>query len=404
VSREDADFLPSTKAAIAKAVNWQCSAPHCKNPAMGMDDGITINGGTACHIYSAAQNGPRGRNGLTNEELSAPSNGLWCCAFHGRIIDSNQGASFPAAQLFMWKRLAEARVRRAMAVEYPELGWLDRVRLSVEVRPEKTWVVEASLQKNNLIRGLNDSGKSLLLEGLASISQGEHARRLRAFPGFNIDLQYTTLIREASVSVSCRAGKSLERKYNGEPSLLAPADIAVLHLDPELRRSHTCRWPMHWLCQRLRVDEDTIQTLAHKISCNRDSGMSIAFRPLRKKDYELDSASDAPTLDVFVTLKKHGFELPFNNLADSESLRIVIAMLVELAREVSKNRPTLLCIDSLWIFDDETLRLELDKLASEPIQLLVVASPELSDSALKTDFPSWNVIDLASIQECLRSS
>lgn len=401
MSREDADFLPSTKAAIAKAVNWQCSAPLCKNPALGVDDGMTVNGGTACHIFSAAARGPRGRGDLSDEQLSSPNNGLWCCAYHGRIIDSNQGASFPVVQLQMWKRLAEARVRRAMAVAYPELGWIDKMRVSVEVQPKKLWVVDAQLQKNNLVRAVNDSGKSLLLEALASISEGEHAWRLKKFPSFSVDLQYSTLTREVSVSAGCREGETLQRKSDGRPSVLGPADIAILHLDPSLSRSGARKWPFHWLRDCLRVDVDTLQTLAQNVSSSRSTGISIAFRPLNKEDYESEDKSQVPMLDVFVTLAKHGFELPFNNLADSEALRIAIALLVELAREVSKSRPTLLCIDSLWRLDDDSFRLELDKLSSEPIQLLVVAPPGLPDAEFVKDFSNWNVIDFPSIHDVL---
>lgn len=397
-TRDEAGFSPSTKRVIASAVNWQCSAPLCKNPAMGADDGTTINGGTACHIFSAAENGPRGRGGLTEEQLADASNGLWCCAYHGRVIDANQGSSFPAAQLHMWKRLAEGRVLRATAVKYAELGWIHRFSLSVETYPGVHWTTSGILQKNNLLSAKSGAGKSLLLEALGTISDGRHAQRLRQFPGFSVDLEYETLTRETVAQVSSSVGQSLHRKLGGFGAVLGPADMAVLYLTPDLTRRPGDYSGIPRLMQLLGVDEDVLEAIAGSVSVSPDAGMSITFKP--HEPDELESANDdgQGRNAAFVKLEHKGIELPINGLSGSEQIRVASALLIALARNQAKTRPVLLCIDALWQLDDKVFRHELGRLAEEHLQLLVVTPYEVSQERASRDFPGWNFLRMPSIE------
>lgn len=49
-----------------------------------------VNMGTACHIYSAAAEGPRGQGGKDKAFLESEANGIWCCAYHGTLIDKKK--------------------------------------------------------------------------------------------------------------------------------------------------------------------------------------------------------------------------------------------------------------------------------------------------------------------------
>lgn len=393
------NFSPATKHAIAAAVSWQCSVPLCKNPALGADDGVVLNGGTACHIYSAAAGGPRGRGGLTDEELADSGNGLWCCAFHGRVIDVKQGSRWPAAQLMMWKRLAEGRVRRAMAVGFAELGWIDRFSLSIDLSPSKQWEVASSLQKNNLLRGFEGAGKSLVLEALSTISSERHGWRVRDFLRYSISVHYETLTREAHAEASCENDGPIVRELNGASVAIAPTDIAVLFLTPDRRndRSGVAR-----LTDLVAVEPDTLHALAKRISANQRSRMSVALRRDKQMDDDDDaSVNDENEYTAYVKLDYHNFELSFDSLSGSEKLRVAIAFLIALAREEAKARPVLLCIDATWSLDDVSFRHELSQLADEPIQLVVVPPRPLSDAEAAQFFSGWNLIDFRSIQELL---
>lgn len=401
MSREDAEFSPKTRREIAEAVSWHCSAPLCKNPAMGNGDGLTINGGTACHIYSAAKDGPRGHGGLTEGDLSKASNGLWCCAYHGRIIDSNQGKFFSAAQLHMWKRLAEGRVRRAMAVEFPQLGWVDKVSLSVATQAGGKWTVSASLQKNNFLTGPTGVGKSLLLEALASVSDGRNAHRLRKFPRFSVDLFYETLVAETVARVSCRKGESLHRSLSGIESPLPPSDISILFLNPE--RDQYVRDPtgVGTLKSQLDVDEDVLRSLASVVSASPGSGMEIEFRAIPPEELEEGEEQNEGASEVRVRIGERGPSITFNGLSGGEKARVLLALRIALARAMVKSHPVLLCVDALGRLDDLAFRSELARLAEEHIQLVVVTPRAMTREEVDNEFPGWNLLELPSIEPAL---
>lgn len=366
---------------------------------MGADDGTTINGGTACHIFSAAKNGPRGRGGLSDEQLESVNNGLWCCAYHGRVIDANQGASFPAEQLHMWKRLAEGRVRRAMAVQFAELGWIHKFSLSVGTSSGRPWEPSVTFQKNNLLRGGSASGKTLILEALATISANRQAWRLRQFPVFSIELTYETLTREGIAKVSCDGTNPIRRWQSGAETALPPPDMAVLYLPSDQDRAFEDRTGVERLTHALGVDGDVLHGLARSVSANPYSGMTVVLKKGVRDEADSIGSLEETEWTVFVTLKSHGFELPFNALSGGEQARVAGALLIALAREEVKSRPVLLCVDSFWQLDDSLFRNELSKLAKEHIQLLVVAPYEVSDDQARRDLPGWNVVDIPSIQD-----
>ncbi|MGB3289509.1 MAG: hypothetical protein WBA83_09560 [Burkholderiaceae bacterium] len=365
---------------------------------MGADNGNTINGGTACHIFSAAKNGPRGRGGLSNDELEDASNGLWCCAYHGRVIDANQGASFPAAQLHMWKRLAEGRVRRAMAVQSAELGWIHKFSLSIRTSSGRLWEPSLTLQKNNLLRGGNKAGKTLILEALASISANRHAWRLRHFSEFSIELTYETLTREGIAKVSCGGDDPIQRSQSGARTAIPPLDVKVLYLPSTEEHIPKGQTSVGYLTHALGVDEDILYSLAQSVSANPNSGMKITLRRDVQDETNLTTETEENGRAVFVVLNKHGFELPFNSLSGSEKAQVMGSLLIALAREEVKSRPVLLCIDAFWRLDNNMFRKELQILAEEHIQLLIVTPYGFSEEQAFHNFPDWKILDFASIK------
>ena len=62
--------------------------------------------GVAAHVFSAAEQGPRGRGSLTPEEVGSFANGLWTCATHSREVDDFQ-ERFPAEDLLRMKAVRE---------------------------------------------------------------------------------------------------------------------------------------------------------------------------------------------------------------------------------------------------------------------------------------------------------
>ncbi len=90
----------------------QCAHPECINnviePATEKSDAAVI--AQICHIYAFSTNGPRGKAGLTNEELNSPENLILLCPNHHTVVDK-QHETYPVELLKQWKREHEAKVR-----------------------------------------------------------------------------------------------------------------------------------------------------------------------------------------------------------------------------------------------------------------------------------------------------
>lgn len=99
------EFSQRTKDIVAARAGYRCSFPTCRKgtigPGFGSEETASI--GVACHIFSAAPGGPRGRHDVTTEQLAAVSNGFWACPDHARLVDTNDGERYPAGLLIGWR-------------------------------------------------------------------------------------------------------------------------------------------------------------------------------------------------------------------------------------------------------------------------------------------------------------
>lgn len=89
----------------------QCAHPKCTNnviePATEKSDAAVI--AQICHIYAISEDGPRGKAGLTNEELNSPENLILLCPTHHTVVD-NQHETYPAEMLKQWKQDHKSKV------------------------------------------------------------------------------------------------------------------------------------------------------------------------------------------------------------------------------------------------------------------------------------------------------
>lgn len=86
----------------------KCAYPDCTNPlfepATEFSKATGIN--NICHIYAFSENGPRGKPGLTKEELNSPENLILLCQNHHAMVDG-QHETYPADLLKEWKKTHE---------------------------------------------------------------------------------------------------------------------------------------------------------------------------------------------------------------------------------------------------------------------------------------------------------
>ena len=105
-------YTPKTLKILFGSSGNQCAYPECTNnviePATEKSDAAVI--AQICHIYAFSTNGPRGKAGLTNEELNAPKNLILLCPNHHVVVDK-QHETYPIELLKKWKREHEAKVR-----------------------------------------------------------------------------------------------------------------------------------------------------------------------------------------------------------------------------------------------------------------------------------------------------
>src|ERR1035438_105353 len=113
MSERDANFLPAVVDTIASRAGYRCSFLGCDESTIGPGAGAEDieRKGVAAHIFSASTGprGPRGTGGLTAEQRSKASNGIWLCEDHGKIVDTDKGKNYPAPVLQAWKALQEIR-------------------------------------------------------------------------------------------------------------------------------------------------------------------------------------------------------------------------------------------------------------------------------------------------------
>lgn len=184
------DFSPASKRLIAERANLRCSYLGCgcstSGPGAEPNQGTRV--GVAAHIYSAAARGPRGRGGLSDDEIALPDNGIWLCELHAKAVDANQGAGHSSELLLSYKGLHEARVRGEVLGLYPPVGWVHEVQVASSgiFSPGAT----ARFGKLTLLMGDNATGKTALWEWITGAFDVERLWRWRS-PRTPIDVRVT---------------------------------------------------------------------------------------------------------------------------------------------------------------------------------------------------------------------
>ena len=89
----------------------QCAHPDCTSPLIepATEESDALVTAHICHIYAVSTDGPRGKAGLTQEELNAPENLILLCRNHHAVVDG-QHETYPADMLKQWKQAHEAEM------------------------------------------------------------------------------------------------------------------------------------------------------------------------------------------------------------------------------------------------------------------------------------------------------
>ena len=114
-SMKSRSYSPKTLKILFAQSGDLCTYPECTNniiePATEQSDDQVL--GQVCHIYALSEQGPRGKPGLTKEELNSPENLILLCPTHHAIVDG-QHESYPAEKLKEWKQNHESRIQESL--------------------------------------------------------------------------------------------------------------------------------------------------------------------------------------------------------------------------------------------------------------------------------------------------
>lgn len=400
IEKHRINFKSGVPEILFKKVNGNCSVPRCKKPTTGPfieNSELAVNMGVACHIYSAAENGPRGRGGKDEAFISSEENGIWCCQYHASLIDKKNGVDYPAPTLLAWKQLAEARILKKMNDAPSPLGWVDSIEF-FSIAPSANGRMQRekpklSLSRYTLITGENGVGKTAFLEAAAAVCNSRYFERISSSytregntkKGIRIEAKITyTTVDAFSQELSVIADNYvIRRKLGGTPCLLPPGDVEVIFISEDDQRKKHEDDDISFLTRALNVDSSALQELIDIGPSMimegrlhfRDEMVEDEFENLRHRvdDYENQLTELVLTRK---TLQGKDFEVTYNGLSGSEKTRLLIALSITKAREVAKQKLTLLLIENLAInFDKGNFEHLLRTLRDEDFQVLVSIPP-----------------------------
>lgn len=344
MKRNRAEFSEETKRTIAGRAGYQCSFPGCElitvGPGASHDD-ISISG-VAAHIYSAANGGPRGTGGLSEEERQEASNGIWLCENHAKLVDNNGGKSYPPSLLLSWKQLQEARTARAQRNLYKPFGWFYEIELGEN--PVFTSSQKVRLGKVTVIYGFNGTGKTALCERLAGLSDVEQLERWIRFEPRQEIKKTTYLVRffdqldhAVRVTIGSHGIKYTVDDISVPANPLPFKSITITTGSLPGRRGEFSqfRGDISYLSAVFRIPDPVLTNFIPLVATS--AGIFV-------DDVKLATDVDRSSR-IFVTMKGRPPNTRFDRLSSGEQGRVVIELALTMAQFYSRYYPTLLILE-----------------------------------------------------------
>lgn len=339
------EFTKKTKDILAGRAGYQCSHPQCSTITIGPGEkeNEISSIGEASHIYSAAKNGPRGQDGLTEEDLKSPENGIWLCKVHARLIDTNNGEGFTASQLIGWKKLHEEFIKHHHGRISNKLYWISK--LSIVDSPLFQESISIDLSKITIIESdTNGSGKTAICEWLSSVSSINRLERWVDCEKLNIKIHLHTP-EPHSIEVSINSGKISYRVDNHDITS-SPFPFACYFFDSNYLEKKYNK-TSDFFAELISISPELLGNIFDYI-CKNKKGILQAIRfatkeELEQKD-ERESESESEQ-NIYCMIQSNDFYLPFENLSSSEKNGVLLDVIIASLNERSKYTPILLFIE-----------------------------------------------------------
>ncbi len=393
-----AGFSPDTKRLLADRAGYRCSLPGCGRLTIGpgADEDSRRSIGVACHIYSAAPGGPRGQNGLREDQLASVENGIWLCGDHAALIDKANGVDYPAAKLQAYKGLQEAKAARELSgLGYP-VHWLEQ--LTVRCSPLLVPGSVIRFGKVTVFAGSNMVGKSALCDWLAGFGDQRclwrwlpHAGRVTEL---DLELEYHQP-EPVKVRMQIPASGQLGFSVDGQPGPVQPMRLSFVYLHEEWsREAGRAADDLELLCRSLEIDPLHLPNLFPLIDSD---GLGYARNLKLEAVEEEDEATGRIKARKILRADVRGTEkgLRFPALSHSEQQYVLVELAVALARYTARFAPTMLLLDGgMHRFGDENLAAIMTALSERMIQFqTVIVLPRSKDEPVPAG-AGWTVVRL----------
>ena len=357
------EFPQRVKKRVAERNGYRCSFPQCDKPTIGpaetADDSVST--GDACHIYSAAEGGPRGQGNLRSDQLADIRNALWLCANHARIIDANRGKDYPPECLLSFKKAHESLVAYEQCGVAVGFGWLQSV--TIEESPVFAKGSALHLARTTVVVGGNSSGKTALCEWFAGSGDISLLKRWVALRNRNgLTKVRFDAVTSSPLTWTIRVFGESDIKFemNGQavPQLNLAHEFVYAPERPQRMPEETTSG---YLSRWLRIDLAHLHNIVHSLAMR---GGFCVHNPRFVTEDDQES--------LLLDLKGTAPGLEFRHLSNSEQCRVVIEFAVELARFAAEQHPTMLLIDCMNGFDPENFQKNLEFLASQSERFQII--------------------------------
>ena len=390
-----AEFSAKTRRLVAQRAAYKCSFPDCHRLTIGpaRDPTKATNNGNAAHIYSAADSGkgPRGRGGLSKDELQSSQNALWLCADHASLVDKDRGADYPADILHSYKTLHETRVAHELAGIHAPFGWVYKV--IVESSPLFSGSFEIDLAKLNLIVGGNSVGKTALCEWIAGTSNPIYLERWgNVIPdtlrSLSTKVVYFSPDRHC-IEVDFLSKRFPRYKLDGEPTFLSTRTVKAIF--PEIiEPSHQqVSNDLDVVAKALKLHPYEVQALCKELADDSELFEGAWF----------EESEDGIVLHVQVQTEFGVETRSLRLLASSEREKLIMELGIIAANKLSMAGPTLLFLDAnFWQIDTNWLKRYAKLFSSPECKFQTVISTRLTEINFDDlTWMGWKVIRLEGV-------
>ncbi|WFU79408.1 hypothetical protein QA645_33680 [Bradyrhizobium sp. CIAT3101] len=291
---------------------------------------------------------------MTPDQLADVDNGIWTCELHGKDIDNNKGNAFPAGLLRTWKRLHEARIRRA-STGAPLDRWIEQVKL----KRSPLFLPDSVMHfgRVTVVSGTNGAGKTAICEWLAGLRNtrllnrwdGTNARR-----ALNLDLSFmASKDHTLSMDIPVDGMPQFELDGAAQPESPSVIDFVYLphrYLDPRMGDD------LRGLAELLQVNVATVVALAANVGANgnkRFRHMGFEPKPLEPEDppESVQHEDGSPHMELIAETYSPAERFPLKNFGGGVHTEVLLALAAELARFKSQHLPTMLVLEGAgWGF------------------------------------------------------